>query len=56
MASAFPTVTRVSADGGFDVAEDAEDYNLAFAIDDFMFGMERVLDGIEQFISERGHS
>lgn len=49
--SAFPTVTRVSADGGFDVAEDVEDYNLAFAIDDFAFGLERVLDGIERFIS-----
>ena len=35
----FPTVTRVSADGGFDVAPDAEDYNLAFAVDDFAFGL-----------------
>ena len=54
--AAFPTVTRVSEGGGFDVATDAEDYNLAFAIDDFRFGLERVLDGIERFIASRGQS
>ena len=51
--SDFPTVTRVSAAGGFDVAADVVDYNLAFAIDDFAFGLERVLDGIERFIAAR---
>ena len=54
--SAFPTVVRVSTDGGFDVAPDAEDYNQAFAVDDFEFGLERVLDGIGEFIAGRRQS
>ena len=54
--TAFPTVVRVSADGGFDVAPDAEDYNRAFAVDDFEFGLERVLDGIGEFITGRRQS
>lgn len=54
--SAFPTVVRVSKDGGFDVAPDAEDYNKAFAIDDFEFGLERVLDGVGGFIAGRRQS
>ncbi len=54
--SDFPTVTRVSADGGFDVAPEAEDYNKAFAVDDFEFGLERVLDGIGGFIAGRRQS
>ncbi len=52
----FPTIVRVSADGGFDVAPDAENYNEAFAVDDFEFGLERVLDGIGAFIAARGQS
>jgi AcrR family transcriptional regulator len=52
----FPTVVRVSADGGFDVAPDAEDYNRAFAIDDFEFGLTRILDGIGRLIEERRQS
>jgi AcrR family transcriptional regulator len=52
----FPTVVRVSADGGFDVAPDAEDYNRAFAVDDFEFGLERILDGIGGLIAERRQS
>ena len=52
----FPTVIRVSTDGGFDVAPDAEDYNRAFAVDDFEFGLERVLDGIGEFIAGRRQS
>lgn len=51
--SRFPTVVRVDADGGFDVAGDAADYNLAFVVDDFAFGLQRVLDGIEAFIRVR---
>jgi AcrR family transcriptional regulator len=49
--AAFPTVTRVSEAGGFDVDEDAGPYTLAFAIDDYRYGLERVLDGIEGRIS-----
>ncbi len=52
----FPTVTRVGAEGGFDVAGDATEYNLAFVIDDFAFGLQRVLDGIEAFLSARAAS
>ena len=52
----FPTVSQVAADGGFDVAPDAADYNVAFAVDDFAFGLQRVLDGIEAFISARAES
>jgi AcrR family transcriptional regulator len=54
--AAFPTIMRVSLDGGFDVVPDAENYNEAFAVDDFEFGLERVLDGIGAFIAERGQS
>jgi len=49
----FPTVTKVSQQGGFDVAPDAVDYILAFTLDDFAFGLQRVLDGIESFITAR---
>jgi hypothetical protein len=52
----FPTVMKVSADGGFDVAPDADNYNEAFTVDDFEFGLERVLDGIGAFIAARGQS
>lgn len=52
-ATRFPTVVRVSEQGGFDVAPDAVDYNLAFAVDDFEFGLQRVLDGIERLIESR---
>ena len=52
----FPTVVKVSAGGGFDVAPDAVNYNEAFTIDDFEFGLERVLDGIGAFIATRGQS
>ena len=51
--SAFPTVSRVSLDGGFDVGEDQAEYNLAFALDDYRFGLERVLEGIERFLEAR---
>jgi hypothetical protein len=52
-AARFPTVTKVSQQGGFEVAEDAVDYILAFTLDDFAFGLQRVLDGIEAFIAAR---
>lgn len=52
-AERFPTATRVSAAGGFDVPEGATTYNLQFLLDDFEFGLQRVLDGIAAFIRER---
>jgi AcrR family transcriptional regulator len=52
-AQRFPVVSKVGADGGFDVAPDAANYNLAFALEDFEFGLQRVLDGIEAFLASR---
>ncbi len=54
--AAFPTVTRVSEAGGYDVAEDAESYTLTFALDDYRYGLDRVLDGIAQRIAARPQS
>ena len=51
--AAFPTVTRVGEAGGFDVADDAASYTLAFALDDYRYGLEVVLDGIERRIEAR---
>ena len=51
--AAFPTVTRVGEAGGFDVADDAASYTLAFALDDYRYGLEVVLDGIERRIDAR---
>lgn len=47
----FPASTRLSAAGGFDVPPDSENYNLRFALDDFEFGLQRLLDGFAAFIS-----
>ena len=43
----FPTLARLAADGGFDVPPDTENYNVRFILDDFEFGLQRLLDGIE---------
>ena len=50
---AIPTVTRVSADGGFDVPEAEPESNLRFAVDDYPFGLDRVLEGVERFLEAR---
>ena len=42
----FPTLTRLGAAGGFDVPPDAENYNVRFILDDFEFGLQRLLDGV----------
>jgi AcrR family transcriptional regulator len=52
-AERFPTVMKVGADGGFDVGPDAVEYVLQFALDDFAFGLQRLLDGIEAFVASR---
>ena len=49
--AAFPTVTRVSEAGGFDVADEAEPYTLAFAVEDYRYGLDRVLDGVDRRIT-----
>jgi AcrR family transcriptional regulator len=46
----FPTLTRLGADGGFDVPPDTENYNVRFILDDFEFGLQRLLDGIEGYV------
>ena len=52
-AERFPTTTAVQAGGGFDVPDDTVPYHVRFAIDDFEFGLERLLDGIEAFVAGR---
>jgi len=47
----FPVLTRLAADGGFDVPPDTPNYNLRFAIDDFEFGLQRLLDGFEAYVT-----
>jgi AcrR family transcriptional regulator len=49
----FPTLTRLGGEGGFDVPDDTPNYNLRFALDDFEFGLQRYLDGVEAFIGGR---
>jgi AcrR family transcriptional regulator len=49
----FPTLSRLAADGGFDVPPDTENYNVRFILDDFEFGLQRLLDGIESYVEER---
>jgi AcrR family transcriptional regulator len=46
----FPTLGRLAADGGFDVPPDTENYNVRFIVDDFEFGLQRLLDGIDAFV------
>ncbi len=46
----FPTLSQLAADGGFDVPPDTENYNVRFIVDDFEFGLQRLLDGIESHV------
>jgi len=46
----FPTLGRLAAAGGFDVPPDTENYNVRFILDDFEFGLQRLLDGIEGYV------
>ena len=49
----YPTLGRIEAGGGFAVPEDTENYNVRFIVDDFEFGLQRMLDGIESYVA--GH-
>ena len=49
-AARYPTAVAVHAMGGFDRPEGDLDYHLQHAVNDFEFGLQRVLDGIEAFI------
>jgi AcrR family transcriptional regulator len=50
----FPTVVAVGEDGGYAVSGDEHEYMLQYAIDDFEFGLQRVLDGLAALIDHRG--
>jgi hypothetical protein len=53
-AERFPTVLKVGADGGFDIPEGStEPYLVQYALDDFAFGLQRLLDGIEAFVDAK---
>lgn len=43
----YPTLGRLEAEGAFAVPDDTANYNLRFILDDFEFGLQRLLDGIE---------
>jgi AcrR family transcriptional regulator len=51
-AADFPTITRVSETGGYE-ASGPESYTLRFALDDFEFGLERLLEGVDAFAARR---
>ncbi len=46
----YPTLARLDAEGAFAVPPDTENYNLRFIVDDFEFGLQRLLDGIEAHV------
>ena len=50
----YPTLGRLDAEGGFAVPDDTPNYNLKFILDDFEFGLQRLLDGIEAFVDGSG--
>lgn len=49
----YPTLVSVHLSGAFDQPEGGADYNLQRALDDFEFGLQRVLDGVEAFVQRR---
>jgi hypothetical protein len=46
----YPTLGRLESEGAFAVPPDTENYNLRFILDDFEFGLQRLLDGIEAHV------
>lgn len=47
----FPATTRLGAGGCFDVPPGTENDNVRFIVDDFEFGLQRLLDGIEAHVA-----
>jgi AcrR family transcriptional regulator len=47
----YPTLGRLESEGAFAVPPDTENYNLRFIVDDFEFGLQRLLDGLEAHVS-----
>jgi AcrR family transcriptional regulator len=53
-AERYPTIASVGLEGGFVPASGENSYTLQLAIEDFEFGLGRILDGIENYIARRG--
>ena len=49
----FGVLDRLAQAGGFSVPDNTENYNVRFILDDFEFGLQRFLDGIEAFVARR---
>jgi AcrR family transcriptional regulator len=49
----YPTLVSVHLAGGFDQPDGGADYNLQRAVDDFEFGLQRLLDGVDAFVQRR---
>ena len=49
----YPIATRISQEGAFEPQGDSLDYNHQRALNDFAFGLQRVLDGLASFIERR---
>lgn len=50
-ADRYPTLGRLESEGAFAVPPDTDNYNLRFIVDDFEFGLQRLLDGIEAHVA-----
>jgi AcrR family transcriptional regulator len=50
----FAILDRLARGGGFAVPDDSENYNVRFIVDDFEFGLQRLLDGMEAFAGDPG--
>jgi AcrR family transcriptional regulator len=50
----FPVCRRLADEGAFDPADGGQPYLLAVALEDFEFGLARVLDGLEAHLDRRG--
>jgi AcrR family transcriptional regulator len=46
----FAVLNQLARDGGFSVPDDTTNYNVRFIVDDFEFGLQRLLDGIEMYV------
>ncbi len=49
----YPVSVAVQMEGVFNPTSNEVSYNLQYALDDFEFGLQRVLDGIETFIQRQ---
>ena len=47
----YPALGKLETGGGFAVPDDTPNYNLRFILDDFEFGLQRLLDGIDAYLA-----